>query len=68
MDYEDFWTLVYDVQDDLKIKAAAKKLHPIQVEEIISHLAREMNRLRIENEEIKRLPPTVIILNRKILN
>jgi len=67
MDYEDFWTLVYDVQDDLKIKAAAKKLHPIQVEEIIAHLAREMNRLRIENAKKRRLLSTVIILDRKII-
>ena len=68
MDYQEFWPLVYDVQDDLKIKEAVKKLHPIQVEEVIAYIAREMNRLRIENAEMRRLLPTVIILNRKILN
>ncbi len=39
MDYENFWTFVYDVQDDLKIKEVVKELHPIQVEEVVTHLA-----------------------------
>ncbi len=49
MDYENFWTLVYNVQDGLKIKEAVRELHPIQVEEVVTHLACEMNRLKAEN-------------------
>ena len=33
MDYENFWTLVYDVQDDLKIKEAVKELHFYSLEQ-----------------------------------
>ncbi len=68
MDYENFWTLVYDVQDDLKIKEAVKELHPIQVEEVVTHLASEVNRLKVENEQMKRLLSQSILIGRSYLN
>ncbi len=68
MDYENFWTLVYDVQDDLKIKEAVKELHPIQVEEVVTHLASEMNRLKSENEKMKRILSQSILIGRSYLN
>ena len=55
MDYENFWTLVYEVQDGLKIKEAVRELHPIQVEEVVTHLVSEVNRLKVENEQMKRM-------------
>ena len=68
MDYENFWTLVYDVQDDLKIKEAVRELHPIQVEEVVTHLASEMNRLKSENEKMKRILSQSILIGRVNLN
>ncbi len=68
MDYENFWTLVYDVQDELKIKEAVKELHPIQVEEVVTHLACEMNRLKAENEKMKRILSQSILIGRSYLN
>ncbi len=68
MDYENFWTLVYDVQDDLKIKEAVRALHPIQVEEVVTHLACEMNRLKAENEQMKRMLSQSILIGRSYLN
>jgi len=68
MDYENFWTLVYDVQDGLKIKEAVRKLHPIQVEEVVTHLACEMNRLKVENEQMKRILSQAILIGRVNLN
>ncbi len=62
MDYENFWTLVYDVQDGLKIKKAVRELHPIQVEEVVTHLASEVNRLKAENEQMKRMLSQVIFI------
>ena len=62
MDYENFWNLVYDGQDDLKIKEAVKELHPIQVEEVISHLACELNRLKGENEQMKKMLSQAILI------
>ncbi len=68
MDYENFWTLVYEVQDGLKIKEAVRQLHPIQVEEVVTHLACEMNRLKVENEQMKRLLSQSILIGRSYLN
>ncbi len=68
MDYENFWTLVYDVQDGLKIKKAVRELHPIQVEEVVTHLASEVNRLKAENEQMKRMLSQVIFIGRSYLN
>ena len=68
MDYENFWTLVYDVQDGLKIKEAVRQLHPIQVEEVVTHLAWEMNRLKTENEQMKRILSQSILIGRSYLN
>ncbi len=68
MDYENFWTLVYDVQDGLKIKEAVRQLHPIQVEEVVTHLACEMNRLKVENEQMKRILSQSILIGRVSLN
>ncbi len=61
MEYKDFWTLVYNVQDDLKIKEAVRELHPIKVEEVILHLSHEMIRLKGENEQMKMMIPPVQI-------
>ena len=68
MDYENFQILVYDVQDDLKIKKAVKELHPIQVEEVVTHLACEINRLKAENEQMKRILSQAILIGRSDLN
>ena len=68
MDYENFWTLVYDVQDGLKIKKAVRELHPIQVEEVVTNLASEVNRLKAENEQMKRMLSQVIFIGRSYLN
>ncbi len=68
MDYQESWPLVYDGQDDLKIKAAVRKLLPIQVEEVVAHLAREMNRLREENERMKKVFSRAILIGRSDLN
>ena len=59
---------MYDVQDDLKIKKAVKELHPIQVEEVVTHLACEINRLKAENEQMKRILSQAILIGRSDLN
>ncbi len=59
---------MYDVQDGLKIKEAVKELHPIQVEEVVTHLACEINRLKAENEQMKRILSQAILIGRSDLN
>ncbi len=68
IEYKDFWDIIYDVQDERIIKKAVRELNPIQVEEIIVHLANEMNRLKDENEEMKEVLSCAVIIDGSHMN
>ncbi len=60
---EEFWDIVFDDRDDKKIKRAARELNSIQVVEVVTFLATELNRLRDENEEMKEVLSHAVIIN-----
>ncbi len=68
IEYKDFWTIVYDERDEIKIKQVVRKLNPIQVEEVIVHLVTEINRLRDENEKMKEILSHAVIIDGSKMN
>ena len=68
IEYQDFWDIVYDDRDDKKIKKAARELNSIQIVEIVTYLAMEMNRLSDENERLKKSLSHAVIIDGKKMN
>ena len=68
IEYDDLWDIVYDDRDEKKVKKAVRELNSIQVEEVIVHLAHEMNRLRDENEKMKEVLSNTIIIDGSVFN
>ena len=68
IEYKDFWAIIYDVRDERKIKKAVRKLNPIQVEEVIVHLAHERSRLRDENIKMKEVLSHAVIIDGSKMN
>ncbi len=68
IDYDDFWPMVSNYQNDSVLVKAIRRLHTIQIEEMILHLAKEYNRLEFENEDLMRLVKGTIVLNGGIVD
>ncbi len=68
IEYKDFWDLVYDDRDEKRIKNVVRELNTIQVEEVVVHLATEMNGLRDENEEMKEVMSHAVIIDGSKMN
>ena len=50
------------------MKVAIKKIKPIQVESVITPLAKELNRLQVENKKIKKFLSNDIIHDGGVVN
>ena len=68
IEYQDFWDIVYDDREEKKIRKAARKLNSIQIVEVVTYLATEMNRLRDENEQLKKSISHAVIIDATKMN
>ena len=65
---EEFWDIVFKDRDEKKIRKAARKLHPIQIVEVVTFLATEMNRFKDENEKMKEALSHAVVIDGSEMN